>query len=386
MVLLPILSINFFDRREPSLGLIARWMTPVLVPIVMLFGFGCSPNSPQRPAQGLDSSTNLRADVDPSQARVLTTLYLPNVVQVHERVLSGGLPKGEAAFAELQELGIKTIISVDGATPEVELAKQFGLRYVHLPHGYDGISQQRAQELIKAVRELDGPIYIHCHHGKHRSPAAATVACVGAGLIEANAGARILQLAGTNPNYRGLFAAVDNATPLDVSVTQRLDVAFPEIAQLPPMAEVMVDMDKWFEVLHDFQLQNWPETLKGSDTSSAQAALMLKEHYAELLREDNPEEAEEGFQEFLRSGLASLDDLEQQLTARPTQINSKSDLEVERTAARLQWSERLDQVAANCKNCHQRYRDQPASSLSSLAFLSNPQPRSPGFSSTRQLR
>ena len=89
---------------------------------------------------------------------------LPNAYRLHERVISGGLPNGEAAFRELRDLGVKTIISVDGAQPDVAGARKYGLRYVHLPHGYDGISRTRQRELAKAVRDLPGPAYIHCHH------------------------------------------------------------------------------------------------------------------------------------------------------------------------------------------------------------------------------
>ncbi len=34
------------------------------------------------------------------------------------------------------------------------------------------------RKTAKAVRDLPGKIYIHCHHGKHRSAAAAATACV----------------------------------------------------------------------------------------------------------------------------------------------------------------------------------------------------------------
>src|SRR5687767_11422743 len=73
--------------------------------------------------------------------------HLPNAVQLHAKVISGGSPDGEAGFAELKELGVQTLISVDGAKPDVKRAEKYGLRYVHLPHGYDGVPQQRAKEL-----------------------------------------------------------------------------------------------------------------------------------------------------------------------------------------------------------------------------------------------
>jgi hypothetical protein len=69
----------------------------------------------------------------------LASQHLPNLVRVHEKVISGGLPEGDAAFQELAALGVKTIISVDGMTPDVGMAAKHGLRYVHLPHGYDGM-------------------------------------------------------------------------------------------------------------------------------------------------------------------------------------------------------------------------------------------------------
>jgi protein tyrosine/serine phosphatase len=69
------------------------------------------------------------------------------------------------------------------------------------------VPAERAAELAKAVRDLPGPIYIHCHHGKHRSPAAAAVACVAAGLLAPERAPAVLKEAGTSPNYRGLFAS-----------------------------------------------------------------------------------------------------------------------------------------------------------------------------------
>ena len=122
-------------------------------------------------------------DSDRELPAKIETLHLPNVVVVHPNVISGGLPESDLAFQELRSLGVKTVISVDGMKPDTLAAKKCGLRYVHLPHGYNGVPPQRIAELAKAVSTLDGPIYIHCHHGKHRSPAAASVACFAAGLI-----------------------------------------------------------------------------------------------------------------------------------------------------------------------------------------------------------
>jgi len=56
-----------------------------------------------------------------------------NVVAYHDGYYSGSMPDGAEAFETLHAMGIKTIISVDGAAPDVEAAKRLGMRYIHLP-------------------------------------------------------------------------------------------------------------------------------------------------------------------------------------------------------------------------------------------------------------
>src|SRR4051794_26217562 len=51
--------------------------------------------------------------------------------QLSDRLYSVSAPEGTNAFAELQKLGIKPIITVDGAKPDGEPARQYGMRYVH---------------------------------------------------------------------------------------------------------------------------------------------------------------------------------------------------------------------------------------------------------------
>src|SRR5262245_50112426 len=157
--------------------------TPFLAGLALIV-LGCARQSPA-PSAAAPTTIDFRP-------QHLAAEHLPNPWRIHPKVISGGLPEGDAAFAELIALGVKTVISVDGAQPDVASARRFGLRYIHLPHGYDGVPPERMKELAKAVRDLPGPIYIHCHHGKHRSPAAAAVACVGAGLLAPSAAEPIL--------------------------------------------------------------------------------------------------------------------------------------------------------------------------------------------------
>ncbi|MGB4710036.1 MAG: hypothetical protein WBH50_00105 [Fuerstiella sp.] len=281
----------------------------------------------------------------------LTSQHLPNPVQLHPKVISGGLPEDDAAFQELADLGVKTVISVDGMTPDVTTAAKHGLRYVHLPHGYDGIPEQRIKELAKAVRDLEGPIYIHCHHGKHRSPAAASVACVSAGLIPARLAVPILELAGTNPGYKGLYEAAQQATAFDKALLNELQVEFKEVQKIPPMAEAMVHLSHADEHLKLIAAANWKSPENHPDLVPAHEALLMREIFTEMLRTDEVARQPEEFRKWLQDSEADAQQLEAELKAWITDQNVASPL------ARL--TELSAKISANCKACHQKYRDVP---------------------------
>ena len=250
------------------------------------------------------------ADPQPASLEWVAAKHLPNALQVHPKVISGGQPEGEAGFLELKDLGIKTIVSVDGAKPDVELAKKFGLRYVHLPHGYDGISDERVAELAKAVRDLPGPIYIHCHHGKHRSPAAASAACVGAGLIEHKDARQVLVVAGTSENYRGLYQTAQNVKRIDDSVLDALPAEFPSVAKLPPMAEAMVGVEHAHDHLKLFAGNKWQPIKDQPALEPDHEALLLREHFTELLRSKEVMSKPERYQELMKEGEESAQNME----------------------------------------------------------------------------
>ncbi len=280
----------------------------------------------------------------PAAVRKIDAPHLPNPIQVHERVISGGMPEGDAAFSELQKLGVKTVISVDGAKPDVATAKKYGMRYVHLPHGYDGIPPQRTLELAKALRDLPGPIYVHCHHGKHRSPAAAAVGCVGAGLIDHEDAAEVLKLAGTSDAYRGLFKSAESATPIDPAVLDNLKPAFPAIAKLPAMAGAMIEIEHVHDHLKAIEKAGWKTPANQPALVPAHEALLLREHFTELLRSDEMKKKSEKFQQLTKEAVIASQSLEDALKASIDGVRA---------------SKLFVAVNNNCKSCHQIFRDVP---------------------------
>ena len=276
----------------------------------------------------------------------LATKHLPNAVRVTPGVISGGLPQGDAAFAELASLGVRTVISVDGQRPDVAAAGRHGLRYVHLPHGYDGVPPRRALELAKAVQELEGPIYLHCHHGKHRSPAAAAVACVTAGRLDSVDGRRLLDIAGTSPHYVGLFRSVEGARPVDPVRLARMHAEFPEVAAIPPIAQAMVDLEATHERLLAIAAAGWRPPQDHPDLDPAHEALLLREHYAELLRQEETRSQTAAFRNALEASHRLAAALEGALAEpRPEGV--------------AEANRRLERVTVDCRACHERFRDPP---------------------------
>jgi protein tyrosine phosphatase (PTP) superfamily phosphohydrolase (DUF442 family) len=330
---------------------------PIILAAMLVVG--CAQNEGSAPIHSQQDSSKDESRVNSPEQHVavpdlpvkLSSEHLPNPVQIHAKVISGGLPEGEAAFQELRDLGIRTVISVDGARPDVATAEKFGLRYVHLPHGYDGIPEQRVKELARAVRDLDGPVYIHCHHGKHRSPAAASVACVAAGYLEPSTAVSVLTLAGTNPHYRGLYQSVEEAVALDEALLNELQVSFQSVADVPPMAEAMVQLAHTSQHLQQIAAADWKTPADHPDLEPAHEALLLREHFTELLRTEEVSSQPDDFRQLLRDSEAAALELESALNA----WQSASDA----PGPPVQFQQLADRIQANCKACHQRYRDVP---------------------------
>jgi cytochrome c556 len=270
---------------------------------------------------------------------------LPNAYRLSDNVISGGHPAGEPAFKQLKELGVKTVISVDGATPNVKAAKKYGLRYVHLPHGYDGIPDKRLVELTKGVRDLPGPIYIHCHHGKHRSPAAAAAVCIAAGILTNAEGLAFLDTAGTSKNYRGLYQTVREAKPIDAETLANTKVEFREVAEIPPLADAMIAIEHTHDHLKAVAAAGWKPTEKHADIDPAHEALLLQEHYTELLRTNEVKKQPAEFRQLLEQGEAEAKQLGELLRARQPDHKKIDAL--------------FGQITAGCASCHQKFRDVP---------------------------
>jgi protein tyrosine phosphatase (PTP) superfamily phosphohydrolase (DUF442 family) len=273
---------------------------------------------------------------------------LHNVVRFSDKLLSGSSPEGDAGFQSLKELGVKTIISVDGARPEVERARKFGLRYVHLPIGYDSVPREQALRIARAICDLPGLVYIHCHHGKHRGPAAAGVAtlCLDKQCSTEQMVA-LLHKAGTDPKYKGLYASVADMQRPTAGELDQIAADFPETVKVGDLVEVMVRIDERFDRLKMIRGASWKTPAGHADLDPPHEALQLREQFAEAVRLPAVSKRPEEFRQWLQEVEQSAAALEQALRKQPPLTEKDRDV-VENV---------YRQAAALCATCHAKYRD-----------------------------
>lgn len=267
---------------------------------------------------------------------------LHNVVRYADNLLTGAQPEGEEAFETLAGLGVRTIISVDGAKPEVELAAKHGIRYVHLPIGYDGISPERKAELARAVRELPGPVYMHCHHGKHRSAGAGSAVAMALGLTDSATLIERMKISGTAPNYKGMWACATDTPRLSAAELAKASNEFPSVYQTSGMVDGMVAIDVESDHVKGIEKAGWKTAEDHPDMFPAKASGGLARALHALLDDAETKAKGEEFVGLMRASANAADALDEAVKA---------------GKAPDELSGLFKKVGQSCKDCHTKYRD-----------------------------
>ncbi len=263
-----------------------------------------------------------------------TTSFSPIIPNVY----SGPEPDSQI-FEALQRKGVKTIISVDGKRPDVQQARQIGAQYIHLPIGYDGISEERGAQLSYALQSSPRPLYIHCHHGKHRGPAALAYALITSGEISQSKGAKFLKLSGTSPDYYGLWEAVKSAKPLKTIQKTSL----PSAVAVSSLASQMVRIGEYFDGLKLLQKNNWRPSSEHPDLSPTQQSLLLWEAFRELNRAQLPSVTQHP------QMVSILKNSEHQAYALHKSLKA--------SASSAQRDKYFAHIKQDCRACHTQYRN-----------------------------
>lgn len=200
---------------------------------------------------------------------------LDNVMSLKGDVINGSAPKSDAAFDALAAMGVKTIVSVDGARPDIEAADERGMRYVHIPIGYDDVTPEEARQIALALRDLPRPIYMHCHHGKHRGPAAIAVGMVCTGEMTNDEAVSFMEVAGTSHSYPGLFESAQSARPIDWSGDVSRGDDLPKVMRVAGFVNAMSSIDRTWDRLKVIQTAQWQTPANHPDLVPAAEAGML---------------------------------------------------------------------------------------------------------------
>ncbi|MGH7144185.1 MAG: hypothetical protein ACREJ2_08585, partial [Planctomycetota bacterium] len=321
---------------------------------LLLSGVGCgssAPAAPPPPAVAAAVTTSPTAPLAPPPQ--VADPALPFAFQFTPTVYAGAAPVGDAGFAALKRLGIQTIISVDGMTPEVARAEKFGLRYIHLPIRYSGVPVEREQEIAKAILFLPGKTYIHCHHGKFRGASACAASCVVAGLISNEQALMDMQTMQTAQSYVGLWASARTAQPVPRAQLEALQVAYKSVQPIPPLASTMVLIDHHHDALIECQQAGWRIPTKNPDFDPPHEALQVREFFRELQRTVDFAGRPANFQQWTRDEETAAANLETKLDAwqaAKALASAKPPAEIDAAFADMDRT---------CVACHKIYRNVP---------------------------
>lgn len=266
---------------------------------------------------------------------------LENVLQVIDGVLSGSAPQGDLGFDSLAILRVRTIISVDGAKPDVDRARARSMRYVHIPVGYNGVTHGQRVQLAKAIRDLPKPIYVHCHHGKHRGPTAAATAAIALGHMQPDQGVIFLRKAGTSESYPGLLGSIRAASAIESAILDVTASAFPEVANVSGLTKTMAEIDQTFDYLRAIRAADWRIPPEHPDLVPVAEAARLADLLRDLTEDPVVRSKPEEFHHLLMTAAERASTLEQTLNANAADGLDRS----------------FSALKSACVTCHVKYRD-----------------------------
>ncbi|MCC6145017.1 MAG: hypothetical protein IT368_14525 [Candidatus Hydrogenedentes bacterium] len=259
---------------------------------------------------------------------------LQHVLQISETIYSGCEPANGAAFDRLAAEGIRTVVSVDAQGPDTAAAEARGMRYVHIPIGYNSLPAAQVAAVKKVLEECPRPIYFHCHHGVHRGPAMAAIALRLEPGGTSEAATKVLERAGTSPDYPALWKAVAELDPSSVSSA---GVTLHSRAPVPPFPEAMAHIDRAWDGVKACREAGWKTPADQPDLVPVREAQTLEDLLARCAA---PAElaADVRFEALLAASRASAAGVAEALEA-------GTDPEGEFAALGL-----------SCKDCHKVYR------------------------------
>jgi len=263
--------------------------TPLLLSLALLAALACRTTTT---LQSYDGPVPAPLILDGKAYELAGTTKIPaqeaqqlpgvhNFFRFSESIFSGSEPDGQVGLQTLADLGVRTIVSVDGKAPAADAAAALGMRYVHIPIQYKGISPDQMERLAKTFRELDAPFFVHCFHGKHRGPAGAAVGrVVRDGAARDVAIAEMRQYSGASKKYEGLYRSIAARQIPSAETTAADTYNFPSVQRPDGIVGAMVTTARTHDLLVDLQENAWAPDPAHPDIDAVNEAQKLSEAFA----------------------------------------------------------------------------------------------------------
>ena len=276
---------------------------------------------------------------------------LHHVFKLSDGIISGAEPADPEALERLANWGVKTILSVDGKVPDAATAEALGMRYVHVPSQYSGIDREELLEISKTFRELEGPFYVHCFHGKHRGPAAAAIGRVVLdGVPRDQAIAEMRQWCATSSKYEGLYSTVATAHIPTPEESRANDFDFSPAHSFEGMRAGMIEMTRKWDLVKASKARGWAVDPEHPDVDPLQEATQLHQVFTACEDLKSTEAWADDFRVWLRDGVEGSETLVRALSLCSQEGENE-------TTWRAMAGQAYDQVAKSCADCHAAYRD-----------------------------
>ena len=258
-----------------------------------------------------------------------------------EKLGQGGQPMGEEAFRNLAALGYRTLISVDGAKPDADAAAKYGLTYVHIPFGYNGVPQDAQDRIVKAVTDTDGPVFIHCHHGQHRGPAGMMVARIVVDGISHDEALKELKDSGCAEQYKGLYRDIAACVPPTAERLAALPAKLPTYVSPGDVADHMAALDRVWDRIGKTKDAAWATPASMPDVDPPHEARMLWESFREAARLPDAQKHGDEFLAILKRAEDGAVAMEEAIRRNDGAAAAKH----------------YEAVKASCTDCHKRWRN-----------------------------
>ncbi|MBL8900649.1 MAG: cytochrome c [Planctomycetes bacterium] len=273
---------------------------------------------------------------------------LHNIYRLSPDIVSGSEPHGHEGLESMAEMGIRTVISVDGSAPDAAAAAKLGLRYVHVPIQYKGITNDEVAKLVKTFRELEPPFYVHCFHGKHRGPAAAALGRVALdGAPRDVAIAEMRQYCGTAGTYEGLYQVIAKGAIPSEEETAALRYDFAPVHQPKGMVGAMSVLARAHDNVADAMKREWAADAAHPDLDALNEAEKLEQAFAAAFALDETQQGPADQKQWFERSSAESKKL----------VEALKRLRAGEAAAGEEAKQAFKAVKGLCTECHSVYRN-----------------------------